>query len=48
MLKRFKLTDGLVVGVKEDSDDIAYGPLFAISFPKSSKDLFLAAKRNKK
>ena len=42
----FLLTDGLVVGVKEDSDDVAHGPLFAVGFPKSPKDLFLAAIRN--
>ena len=43
--KGFLLTDGLVVGVKEDSDDVAHGPLFAIGFAESPKDLFLAAIR---
>ena len=43
--KGFLLTDGLVVGVKEDSDDIAHSPLFTVGFAKSSKDLFLTATR---
>ena len=44
--KWFLLTDGLVVGVKEDSDDIAHSPLFTVGFAKSSKDLFLTATRH--
>ena len=44
--KGFLLTDGLVVGVKEDSNDVAHGPLLAVGFAKSPKDLFLAAIRN--
>ena len=46
MWKGFLLTDGLVVGIKEDSDDVAHSPLFAVGFAKSSEDLFLAAIRN--
>ena len=45
-LTRLSLTNGLVVGVEEDSDDVAHRPLFAVGFPKSSEDLFLAATRN--